>query len=504
MKHSKRTTVRSPWVLSGWPIYLLLLICWGQGHASENWLDQQKSEFKRFSEGSQQQLQDYQQQQNTEFGQWLSHEWQAFEQYRGLIRDAAPKFSTPPRIGVTPLTANRSNRNEPLDTSISLSTPLSITQPGVEDKMPEITGTVSAKAQAGEFWFYGHSLRISTVLPSDLPKIADQQDIRDAWLQLSNSTHQPQLQQLRATQETLELSDWATVQMVQRYSQEMPVSHNQQTMVAWFYLSQLGYRVCVGFSGRHLFLLYATEQTLYEKPFYLVEGERYYPTSAQVTGSMTSYPEYPAEARKPLQMDFSKTFKQPTLRAGGQPEETNQSGQPLKLRLSADRLSYFQSYPQIDLVHYFRAEISPEIAEAVRSYWRQQLAQLPPVDQVNQLLIWLHRSFDYARDQQQFGAENYLLPEESLYYPASDCEDRSFLLAWMVREILDLPVIGLVYPGHVAIAVGLPQNQVAVQSNKPIRYFSRDYWVADPTYFGAKLGQVMPDFVDIKPQVIAL
>ncbi len=105
-------------------------------------------------------------------------------------------------------------------------------------------------------------------------------------------------------------------------------------------------------------------------------------------------------------------------------------------------------------------------------------------------------------DKQEFGAENYWLLEKSLYYPGNDCQGRSFLFAWMERELPGLAVICLVYPSHVAIAIALPKGQV--QHDYPLHYDSREYLLAGPTDFGTEVGQVMSELVELKPQVIAL
>ena len=38
-------------------------------------------------------------------------------------------------------------------------------------------------------------------------------------------------------------------------------------------------------------------------------------------------------------------------------------------------------------------------------------------------------------------------------YRYCDCEDRSILYSFLVKTLLNLPVVGVDYPGHVATAV---------------------------------------------------
>jgi len=106
--------------------------------------------------------------------------------------------------------------------------------------------------------------------------------------------------------------------------------------------------------------------------------------------------------------------------------------------------------------------------------------------------------FKYQTDDNQFNRENYLLPEETLFYPYSDCEDRSFIFAYLVKRLIGLEVIGLGFPGHVATAVGfsshVPGDHVVVNNKK--------FTVCDPTYINAVAGMTMPQYRGTTPEVI--
>jgi hypothetical protein len=167
--------------------------------------------------------------------------------------------------------------------------------------------------------------------------------------------------------------------------------------------------------------------------------------------------------------------------------ETTLDGKALKLALPYDleRVKYFKTYPQIDLRYYFEAPVG-DVASQGLSEQMGIFLEGSEDTQLTQLLHLIHQAFPYAIDQQQFGAENYLLVEESLHYKASDCEDRSILFAWLAKHLLSQQVVALNYPGHVSTAI--------FKNNKLIP--------ADPTYIGADLGDVMPDYQGVKPKII--
>ncbi len=116
------------------------------------------------------------------------------------------------------------------------------------------------------------------------------------------------------------------------------------------------------------------------------------------------------------------------------------------------RIKYLSTYPQLDLRYYFAAPVDPITSQALTQSLSVILAGSQDT-QVSQLLHFIHRSFPYAVDDQQFGYENYLTVEESLHYQASDCEDRSVLFAWLAINLLKEPVVALNYEGHVATAL---------------------------------------------------
>ena len=121
---------------------------------------------------------------------------------------------------------------------------------------------------------------------------------------------------------------------------------------------------------------------------------------------------------------------------------------------------------------------------------------------VDFLLTFVQKSFSYKTDNDQFGRERYLFVEESLNFPYNDCEDRSVLFAWMVRELLGVKVIGLLYPGHMTTAVALKHVKPEYST---VTYQGNQYVIADPTYIGASLGMPMPSYARLKPnRVVAI
>jgi hypothetical protein len=274
---------------------------------------------------------------------------------------------------------------------------------------------------------------------------------------------------------------------------------NDRALLGWFLLSKLGYRVRAGMVNNKLALLFSPAQKVYALSYYQIDGERYHPLYGTTEGKLNTYRgEFDKKART-LDLRFIHT-------ANLSNEATSRRAllfqeKTLSIRYDKNRVALFATHPQIDLQYYFDAEPTAATAQSLRQQLAPLLRGKSEKEKVNLLLAFVQQGLSYQLDEEQFGEENYLLPEETLHYPAADCEDRAVLFVWLVRELVGVPVIGLSYPGHVSSAVAL--NTPPVDNTSAIEYEGRTYWPADPTYIGAVVGQVMPQHRKIKPEVIA-
>ncbi|MCK5666720.1 MAG: hypothetical protein KAI17_24690, partial [Thiotrichaceae bacterium] len=216
-------------------------------------------------------------------------------------------------------------------------------------------------------------------------------------------------------------------------------------------------------------------------------------------GQVYTYDAHYPRATKVLDMRLSTALatlpqyetKHLTFRYGGKSHH-------LKINYDKQTVEFFRTYPQLDISMYFSSVIQPKTSKQLLERLKPLVIGKSELDAINLLLGFVQTAFEYKTDKAQFGEENYLFPEETLFYPYSDCEDRSILFAWLVKNLLGLEVIGLDYPGHIATAVRF-NGKVNGMS---IRYQGRRYMITDPTFINARAGMVMPQFKKTNPKVI--
>ena len=79
-----------------------------------------------------------------------------------------------------------------------------------------------------------------------------------------------------------------------------------------------------------------------------------------------------------------------------------------------------------------------------------------------------------------------------------DCEDRTFLLNYLIRTFVGAPTIGLNYPGHVAMAVMLDDVR---PTDARFNYKNQTWVFCDPTYIGADVGMMADEYEALTPEV---
>ena len=160
--------------------------------------------------------------------------------------------------------------------------------------------------------------------------------------------------------------------------------------------------------------------------------------------------------------------------------------------------AFFTDYPQTAFDVYFSAPLSDRTQKELIPALKDLVHGMSEKEAANFILHFVQTAFAYQTDEAQFNREKPLFPEETLYYPASDCEDRSVLFSYLVRHVLNLDVIGLDYPSHMATAVRFNEAVPGMR----VRYDGKTYVICDPTFINADIGRPIPQVQQVTPKVI--
>jgi len=337
--------------------------------------------------------------------------------------------------------------------------------------------------------------------------------VAESWKRLEQTEHELLVYQLTRQAQQLRLNDWGYAQLVAEASRQIsPRDRNARVLLQWFLLSKAGYIATVGYNRDHLHLLMPTQQRLYGKTF--IRGKEHKLYALDLEGRDLSVREahifahhYPA-ARRVMDLRVSEA---PALsrKLGSRQVKFSYGGQVYQIPIAVNRnlANFYGSYPFVDLGVYLGAPASEEVRRSMVKHLRHHAQNLEPqqgrsrrAEAVNFLLHFV-QALPYQTDHDQFGGERYLFAEETLAFPASDCEDRSVLFAYLVREILHMEVIGLMYPGHAAAAVYFAREKVP---GDYVKHRGKTYVVCDPTYIGADIGKALPQAATQMARVVSM
>jgi len=378
--------------------------------------------------------------------------------------------------------------------------------PEPQPETPAPTYVPHQEAKGLGLSFYGISMDIpydkKIMLAAAVPLSSD--NISKWWENTASSDYKKTLKYMQKKTDELNLGDWGFIVLVERFAAKLLGDVPERKILVWFFLNKAGYDAKLGYSREGVTkVLMPSRQELFGVPFYTFSGVRYYVIDVfgrkEPVESLYTYKgKYPS-AEKILNLSH---MPYPKLGFSGFSRDLKFSvdGREQNIKTIANKYSiaYLNNFPQADLSVYTGA-VKPEwIDQTILPDLKKIISGKSNIDSVNILLNFVQNAFQYKTDDVQFGREKFLFAEETVYYPYSDCEDRSVLFAYLVEKLLGLDVIMLDFPGHIAVAVDLGSESTGTY----IAYKNKNYTVTDPTYINATAGMVMPQYKNVSPEVI--
>ena len=460
----------------------------------QQWMQQQSQGVA----AQKKEFQEYKDKRDKEFTSFLKSQWKSVDLVKGDVRDEKPKPNVMPVAKLEPV-LKPAIVPEPV--VVAVPKPVIVKTP----VMAPVIAVPEGKPLTVNF--YGKSLRFyyDANMRKRLSSTINKEAVSDYWSVLSKTEYDGLLQQIKVQKEALQLNDWAYASLVNKIAIKINNNRkNESALLSWFMLAKTGFKARVAYSKSTVYLLVPSEQELFEVSYFTFSGKRYYAVdfdgNKQKVGQVFTYDgEYPNTTKE---FDMRVTS---VVASNDQSERRHLSfkfeGKQYNIEVVYDRgrVKFFRTYPQLSLNLYFSSGVYKETAAPLQKQLASHMQGMSEQQAVNFLLRFVQTSLKYETDEQQFGEENYLFPEETLFYPYSDCEDRAVLFAWLVRSLLNLDVVGIDYPGHVATAIAF-NTEVAGDS---VMYKGKRYVISDPTYINANSGMTMPDFKQFKPKVIA-
>ncbi len=477
-------------------VAMLLLasqVCLSQVDDWDSFKKQSDDGFASFRKRTEQEFESFRQQINAEYARFMAEKWEPFDSFMG---EDIPWHPEPPK----PVFVNPKQRpsSDPIPFVKALPPkPLKRPEP-VEPIVPKtkpVSPTTQVYLYGTVFGFHidkAHQLTLQDV---------NEQSVAHLWSDMANPYYDNLVAECLQYRDEKNLCDWAYISLTKVLSEKCcGKSTNEAVELQMYFLTQSGYQVRLARANGRLAILIGSEERIYRYKYFVIDDVKFY----NMDLSLNDYPFYVFNHSFPKERSLSLALSQPKFNV----EETDarivasKRHPDVKATIETNKnlIDFYNTYPLSSQWQYYSAaSLSNTLKEGLYPMLKAKLKGKTESEAANILINFVQTGFQYATDDEQFGYERPLFPDETFYYPFSDCEDRAILYSCLVRELLGLDVVLLHYPGHLASAVHFNEkidgDYLIVDGVKFI--------ICDPTYIGAPIGMCMPDFKQVQANVVS-
>lgn len=337
------------------------------------------------------------------------------------------------------------------------------------------------------------------------------ESISNFYKKLNQSDHQSLLSSLLAYKEKYQLNDWIYYQLIRKTAQQIsPKTENyhRYTLYKWFLLSKTGYDARLSIGNNRLILNIKNDEDINDIPFFNIDGNKYMCLNYHDYGKV----DFEKDKIFPINIKINEAVKSFSYKVTRMPDFKPESYREKEVAFQyRQKLYYFQvklnpevenifaNYPGVDFESYFNIPLSHETYRSLIPLLKKNVSGMSQKKGIDYLMRFTRYAFLYQNDEDNFGKEKHLSPEQTLFSKYSDCDDRAALFFYLVKEIYNLPMIALLYPTHISMAV-----QFDKPFGKSIIYNGEKYSICEPTpqEQDLRIGQIAENLQKVDYQVV--
>lgn len=466
--------------------------------------ERMNKDFDNFAATKNKEFADFRDKLNREYADFVEKNWEAFDMLQGKPRpkdeEPRPPVIYPDEDKGKPI----EDKQKTIEEVIPVVRPKPQPQPVVpieEDTKPRPVEQYFA------FKFFNTDLKVRLDEGARF-KLAscDERDIARAWKMLSGQQYNSVINDCLRLRSEHKLCDWAYLLMLDELSKQfLGAGTNEAVLFTGFIYCQSGYKMRLASAGDKLYLLYASDYLIYEKNYWNVDGEKFYALDCDRSQIYICGASFPQEKALSLQVATEQALASAPTR---QRKLHSTGGVDVVVSTNDNLMKFYDAYPTSMVgddfgtrwAMYANTPLSSRARDMLYPVLKKSVDGKTPSAAAGILLNFVQTAFVYEYDDKVWGHDRAFFPDETLYYPYCDCEDRSILFSRLVRDLLGLDVVLIYYPGHLATAVCFPD---AVQGDY-ILIGGKRYTICDPTYIGAPVGATMPGMNNVSAKAILL
>lgn len=466
-----------------------------------------RSLFDDFAKKARDEFDDFRSKANSQYTEFVRQAWEEFTSFSGIPQ--------PKEIRVEPVVFSEEQATDKIHLAKWLkkvfksSKDSSIVRPLTKEEFsskPQPIGKVkpvpvpAQEEQFSEmpFTFFGNewTIHLDETKRFNLGGVSRGQ-VADALTLLSKKSYDNALLDCLKIREKYDICDWGYLMMLMAIGDQFcGPGTNESTLLAGYLYSQSGYRMRYATDGTKLYLLVACKQRMYGKNYFVIDDVDYFPICEGQIPDRISICSAAFDNEQSMSLAIAPQQDFALLETEKRTIRDRFNNSSLDVSVNKNMIDFYGKYPSFtnkeDLysrwIFYANTPLDKRVAEQIYPQILDRIKGLSVPKAVECILQWIQYGIPYAFDDQVWGGDRVFFAEETLYYPAADCEDRAILFTRIVRDLLHLPCVLVYYPGHLAAAVHFSEE---VRGDR-FQLGDADYIVCDPTYIGGPMGMSMP------------
>ena len=368
---------------------------------------------------------------------------------------------------------------------------------------------MNGHAASVKFQFYGTDLNVNAKT-NGFPSIEfDTANVKKIMLDIDKEDFFVNtIRDCQALKEKLHLNDWGYFVMLEDFSNSYANKYTKSPELSKLIMTYLciksGYDIVWGLTSDNKIALFYTAEGFVLNTPYITNKDKtyfYYQRKGKQNGAQLGQMLIKSMNLGNKKVDFT-LLTLPLLHQDMTDtiiHKTNfLKGWDIKIRVNKNLINFYKDYPisigEKNFITKFtklaESPLSQEVKAQIYPKIKTLMSGQDQLTNVNNLLHWIQYGFEYMLDEKVWGGDRPFFPEETLYYPYCDSEDRACLFARLVTDLLGLKTICLyskkIY--HLTIGIHFTDQEVEGES---YMYDGEKYIICDPTYYGANAGKVL-------------
>jgi hypothetical protein len=376
-----------------------------------------------------------------------------------------------------------------------------------------IVAFTSVKGQLYSFDFYEgtFNFKVDTLLQRNFTGELSAKHIQQYYQQLENSHSSDLITALQNYRKQHQLNDWLYYQLIRKTAEQLsPKSKNypSYTLYKWYLMVKSGYDARIAIGDNQIIFYVKCDEDISDIPYFMIDGNKYvclnYHDYQKLFKKADTYIPVKIDVTE-AKNDFSyKVTKIPDFKPEDYQEKQiafnyKHKAYHFNVKINTEVSRIFANYPVVDFETYFNIPLSRQTYQSLIPILKENVKKMSTKKGVDYLMRFTRYAFLYEDDEAVLGKEKRFSPEQTLLNEQSDCDDRAALFFYLVKEVYDLPMIALLYPTHLTMAVAF---------DKPvgdgILYNGKVYSICEPTPQKKKLkiGELSDNLKQQKYEVV--